>query len=553
MNKTLKVGIIIDDDLISDNLADLINWSNNIDNVDISNYLYLVDNEKNELNNKSKLQKLFSLSFLKEYPKRKFKNIIISIENERNLKNNKIHKNSRSKHNINSFGLKKIDVFPEPTKSKFSFTASPKSIELIDKEKFDLLLRFNKKIIRGEFLSIAKFGIISMHHGCDLNYRGGPSGFWEVYNSEDKSGYIIQQLTEELDNGNILFRGFISTQKSWLLNKAELNLRSFFYLKQLILRISTTYKLPELLVQYPYTKNLSTDPTISKMMKYLFRKYKNKQESKKFKNINNRYFVGYQQKDWGNLNYRNANYIENPKNKFLADPFIITKNNKNFCFLESYDYLSEKGSIDVYELTQSTSKHLGTAIEESFHLSFPYLLETEDGIYLIPESSQNRDIRIYKSIEFPMKWKLEKVIMEDIDASDTIVFYRDSLWWLLTNVDDLGLGDHNYQLNIFYSDNLFSNNWKPHKLNPVILDPSFGRNGGLLKKGEDFYRVAQKYGFNQKYGDGISIRKILELTKDSYIEEEIASYENFYSENILGSHHLSSNNLFTVFDVWKSP
>ena len=50
----------------------------------------------------------------------------------------------------------------------------------------------------------------------------------------------------------------------------------------------------------------------------------------------------------------------------------------------------------------------------------------------------------------------------------------------------------------------------------------------------------------------ISIRKILELTKDSYIEEEIASYENFYSENILGSHHLSSNNLFTVFDVWKS-
>ena len=46
-----------------------------------------------------------------------------------------------------------------------------------------------------------------MHHGSDLNYRGGPSGFWEVYNSDDMSGYIIQQLTEELDNGNILFRG----------------------------------------------------------------------------------------------------------------------------------------------------------------------------------------------------------------------------------------------------------------------------------------------------------------------------------------------------------
>ena len=58
-----------------------------------------------------------------------------------------------------------------------------------------------------------------MHLGDDRKYRGGPSGFWEVYNKEPNSGFIIQQLTENLDNGNLLFRGNISTEKTWLLNR----------------------------------------------------------------------------------------------------------------------------------------------------------------------------------------------------------------------------------------------------------------------------------------------------------------------------------------------
>ena len=63
-------------------------------------------------------------------------------------------------------------------------------------------------------MTIANFGILSIDYGSDFDFKGGPTGFWEVYNSDIKSGYIIHQLTEELDNINILFRGFIPTQKS---------------------------------------------------------------------------------------------------------------------------------------------------------------------------------------------------------------------------------------------------------------------------------------------------------------------------------------------------
>ena len=80
MNKILKIGIIVDDLFISDYIADLITWSQKIDGVDFSNFLYLVDDNENPLPKKSKLLNIFSISFLKQYPRKKFKKFIFSFE-----------------------------------------------------------------------------------------------------------------------------------------------------------------------------------------------------------------------------------------------------------------------------------------------------------------------------------------------------------------------------------------------------------------------------------------------------------------------------------------
>ena len=54
-------------------------------------------------------------------------------------------------------------------------------------------------------------------------------------------------------------------------------------------------------------------------------------------------------------------------------------------------------------------------IEEDFHLSFPYIFEHKKNIYMIPESAQNQDIRLYKCTNFPYSWQLEKVLIKDND------------------------------------------------------------------------------------------------------------------------------------------
>ena len=68
-----------------------------------------------------------------------------------------------------------------------------------------------KKDLKGEILNICRLGIISFHHGDNNFNRGGPPGFWEVFNREPSTGFIIQRLTEEIDGGDVIFKGKITT------------------------------------------------------------------------------------------------------------------------------------------------------------------------------------------------------------------------------------------------------------------------------------------------------------------------------------------------------
>ena len=55
-----------------------------------------------------------------------------------------------------------------------------------------------------------------IHHDDNLEYRGGPPLFWEIYERNPVSGTILQILTDSLDGGNVIYRGHSSTEMSSL-------------------------------------------------------------------------------------------------------------------------------------------------------------------------------------------------------------------------------------------------------------------------------------------------------------------------------------------------
>ena len=51
----------------------------------------------------------------------------------------------------------------------------------------------------------------SFHHDDEQVYRGGPPCFWEIYSGDPVTGSVLQRLTERLDGGVVLHKGWFRT------------------------------------------------------------------------------------------------------------------------------------------------------------------------------------------------------------------------------------------------------------------------------------------------------------------------------------------------------
>ncbi|MFN8712605.1 MAG: formyltransferase family protein, partial [Bacteroidota bacterium] len=106
-------------------------------------------------------------------------------------------------------------------KGKYSEIFPEETISRIREAKADVILRFGFNIIRGEILTAARYGVWSYHHGDEQQFRGGPPGFWEMVRGVTVTGAILQRLTEKLDSGIVLRKGYFPTiRKSY---RAQLN------------------------------------------------------------------------------------------------------------------------------------------------------------------------------------------------------------------------------------------------------------------------------------------------------------------------------------------
>ena len=107
-------------------------------------------------------------------------------------------------------GIPRIDCVVD-RKGKFSEYFKADDIREIRKYDLDFILRFAFGIIRGEILNTPRYGVWSFHHDDEEHYRGSPSRFWEIYHNDPKTGVILQRLTDRLDGGIILKRGYMDT------------------------------------------------------------------------------------------------------------------------------------------------------------------------------------------------------------------------------------------------------------------------------------------------------------------------------------------------------
>ncbi|MDW3192753.1 MAG: hypothetical protein R8G66_10320 [Cytophagales bacterium] len=238
-----------------------------------------------------------------------------------------------------------------------------------------------------------------------------------------------------------------------------------------------------------------------------------------------------------------------PHDRFWADPFVIFRNGLYYIFVEEFFYESKKGVISVITLTEegqySSSK---VVLNKDYHLSYPFLFEEEGDLYMIPETSQNATIELYKCVDFPLMWELEKVLIDDIKTVDTTLLKHDSKYWLFTNEKVVKDSQNWDVLNVFYSDHLLNAAWKRHPQNPVVQDIEASRPGGsIFSRSGQMFRPGQNC--LKHYGHGLTINEVIHLTETSYKEKRVQSIYPDWAKNIISTHTINSVNQLTIIDV----
>lgn len=162
----------------------------------------------------------------------------------------------------------------------------------------------------------------------------------------------------------------------------------------------------------------------------------------------------------------NLSIEKNSKQKFkvimpslkygYADPFPVIYNGKHYIFAEIMDKFTEHGCIGVCCIEEH-SKFV-KVIDEPFHMSYPNVFELDGTYYMIPETHEARDIRLYVSDDFPYKWKLKKILVSDQNVADFSFFIKGDIMYAIAWDNDRK-SSHLYRvsLNNFETEELFPN------------------------------------------------------------------------------------------------
>lgn len=436
---------------------------------------------------------------------------------------------------------------------------SPEELQKIEEKDLDILIKIGFDGISGDILDTARYGIWAYQLGDHSYNRGRPAGLWEVVNHQPSTGVTLKILQGQKINSQLLYRSSTMTKDF----KPSMNKPQFHYRAAGILSR-----------QIDLLFNLGADKFFEHIKKYNndfdlfsypdFQEPDNKRASLLLfryvlyviKRILWRTFYFDHWYLFYNLNPEMSQTLNQftklipPKDRFWADPHVIHSNDTYYIYFEELMYNTNRGHISVIEMDkQGNCKDPVVVLKKDYHLSYPFIFKHHDKYYMLPESEENQTIELYESTELPFQWTFKMNLMENVKAVDTTLFFKDNKWWLFTAMEDVegsGLGDELY---LFWSEELFTQKWQPHPLNPVVSDVRTARPAGkIFIHHNKIYRPSQNC--SVRYGYATNMNEIITLNEQEYYEKKVAAITPNWDQDVLGTHTFIYEGDLTIVDAY---
>lgn len=122
-----------------------------------------------------------------------------------------------------------------------------------------------------------------------------------------------------------------------------------------------------------------------------------------------------------------------PQKRFItqADPFLFTYEGNTWLFYERQDLTDMKGTLWCRNLDDAHGKPV-CVLEEPFHLSYPQVFAYGSEIYMLPETRNAGEIRLYRCVRFPDRWEKADTLFELAAVDTTILPGGDGVCYFFT-------------------------------------------------------------------------------------------------------------------------
>ena len=243
--------------------------------------------------------------------------------------------------------------------------------------------------------------------------------------------------------------------------------------------------------------------------------------------------------------------VQSPNDRFHADPFLFEKDGKTLLFVEDFRYADNRAVISYSEVAPDGSYGLPVEVlRRPYHLSYPFLIEDEGEIYMMPETRGNRTVELYRATNFPTDWELSTVLFRDVFMADATIQKINGKFWMFATVSN-GKYSNSDELSLFFSDAL-KGPWTPHPCNPLVSDVRRSRPAGaLFHDGERLIRPSQDC--SKTYGYALVFSEILNLSETEYEERVVGRLEPSVSEGHEGTHTYTRTEQWEIIDRKLAP
>lgn len=206
--------------------------------------------------------------------------------------------------------------------------------------------------------------------------------------------------------------------------------------------------------------------------------------------------------------------------RYFADPFVVHHEGWHHVFVEELPYATGRGVISHFVIDRDgVCGQPRVVLEEPHHLSYPQVFQHGGQFWMMPEASNSGRLDLYCAERFPDRW-VHHARLLDHPVHDATFFAHDGRLWIFAGTT-VGAASSWDTLSLYHADRL-EGPWRPHPMNPVLVDARSARPaGGLYMHKGQLWRPAQDCTVG--YGGALTLNRVTTLDTERFGQDLVTT------------------------------